>query len=279
MEGFERSLWIAGRATSVAAFTLVVVIALYALGSFLLMRRHVKARAFGVSMRELLRELVVAIVTQPLIPLYYLLGRRMGRGSGVPVVFVHGYMQNRAGFLGLARALAKRKIGPLYGFNYPWFASLASNAARLEQFIERVCAETRSPVVDVVAHSMGGLVAMEMMRDEARKDRLKVRKCVTIASPHAGVVWRGPIIGVGAASLRRGSKLLEAHAAHKIAVPCLSIFSTHDNIVFPKETSMLAARGGVDLEVEGVAHLAMLFSSRVADEVASFLSAPRPDAV
>jgi pimeloyl-ACP methyl ester carboxylesterase len=119
---------------------------------------------------------------------------------------------------------------------------------------------------------MGGLVTMEMMRDEARRDRLKVRKCVTIASPHAGVVWRGPILGVGATSLRRGSKLLEAHASHKIGVPCLSIFSTHDNIVFPKETSMLAARGGRDLEVEGVAHLAMLFSPRVADEVASFLS-------
>lgn len=280
-EDLVHGLWIA--AEGIAALLLVVLIGIffYALGSFLLMRSYTPARELGLAIREFLREIFVAALTQPLTPLYYLFGRRMARrrDGGVPVVLVHGYMQNRVAFLGLARALAKRGIGPLYGFNYPWFASLASNAARLERFIESVCKETGSPVVDIVAHSMGGLVAMEMMRDEARKDRLKVRKCVTIASPHAGVTWRGPIFGIGAANLRRGSKLLELHAAYKVAVPCLSIFSSHDNIVHPKETSMLSGRGGRDVEVPGVAHLALLFSPRVADEVASFLAEPSADAV
>src|SRR5688572_14225299 len=245
------------------------------------MRAHTKTRAFGVSLRELSRELFFAALTQPFLPLFYLVGRRMDaffRQKGkdalthVPIVLVHGYMQNRVGFLGLARAFAKKGLGPVYGFNYPWFASIVSNAARLERFVDRVCEETKSAKVDLVCHSMGGLVAMEMMRDEAKREKLKVRKCVTIATPHAGVAWRGPILGIGATSLRRGSKLLEAHAGHTLTVPTLSVYSTHDNIVHPKETASLVKRGGRDLEVEGLAHLAILFSPKVAEHVASFLA-------
>lgn len=277
--------------TSAVGLTLAIVV--YALGSFLLMRRHTTARTLGISLRELARETVLAGITQPFLPLFYLLGYRMdpffvriarerdpaaGFATRVPVVFVHGYMQNRVGFFGLALQLARRRVGPLYGFNYPWFMSIASNARRLERFIERVCVETRSSAVDLVCHSMGGLVAMEMMRAEAcatkseRDSKLKVRRCVTIATPHAGVVWRGPMLGIGATSLRRGSKLLEAHAGFTLTVPTLSLFSSHDNIVHPKETSSLLRRGGRDVEVEGFGHLAILFSSAVADHVASFLS-------
>ena len=260
----------------------------YALGSFALMRRHTAGRAFGTSLRELAREVFLVGVTQPLVPLFYMLGHRMdpllarlangseGVASGVPVVFVHGYMQNRVDFLGLARALARRRIGPLFGFNYPWFGSLESNAKRLERFVERVCRETGSAVVDVVCHSMGGLVAIEMLRDEVGKAPLKVRRCVTIATPHAGVAWRGPMLGVGATRLRRGSKLLEAHARYALTLPVLSVFSSHDNIVHPKETSHLAKRGGRDVEVEGFAHLSLLFAPAVAEHVASFLLEPAP---
>jgi pimeloyl-ACP methyl ester carboxylesterase len=141
-----------------------------------------------------------------------------------------------------------------------------------------VCRETSSPQVDLVCHSMGGLVAMEMMRDDARDGRLHVRRCVTIATPHAGVMWRGPILGIGAATLRRGSKLLLAHAGAQLTVPWLSIYSSHDNIVHPKETSQLSARGGRDIEVSGLAHLSILFSPQVADHVAAFLREPEASA-
>jgi pimeloyl-ACP methyl ester carboxylesterase len=257
-------------------------IAVYVLGSFLLMRGHTSERRLGVSLREILREAFLAILTQPLLPFFYLVGHRMdrltplfsppARGRGErPVVFVHGYMQNRVDFLGLARALSRRGLGPLFGFNYPWFASVPSNAVRLDRYIERVCRETGAAAVDLVCHSMGGLVAMEMMRDEAKRETLKIRRCVTIATPHAGVAWRGPMIGIEAGSLRRGSKLLEVHAGLKVAVPCLSVYSTHDNVVHPKETSSLALRGGKDVEVDGPAHLALLFSPHVAEHVAGFL--------
>lgn len=259
-------------AASLALF--LVAIGGYGLFTFLLMRAHTPERAFGPTFREYVREIVLATITQPLLPLYYVYGDRMGSGRSVPIVFVHGYMHNRVGFIGLTRLLAQRGLGPFYGINYPWWSSIPKNARRLERYVARVCEETRSPVVDLVCHSMGGLVAMEMMRSAARKEDLRVRRCVTIATPHAGVAWQGPMLGFGATSLRRGSKLLEAHAGTMVAVPTLSVFSSHDNVVHPKETSSLTKRGGEDFEVPDRAHLSLLFSPVVADQVAAFLSKP-----
>lgn len=287
-DGFGRpAVELAEAALGGAVAVVVLAIAGYVFGSFLLMGRHVSARQLGVSLRALLRELWIAFSTQPFLPLFYLFGHRMdlpfvqrgkeGLAKGhVPIVFVHGYMQNRVGFVGLARSLGRAGLGPLYGFNYPWFTSIASNAKRLDRHVARICKETGSAAVDLVCHSMGGLIAMEMMRDEARRETLAVRRCVTIATPHAGVMWQGPLLGIGAASLRRGSKLLEAHAGTKLSVPCLSIYSSHDNIVHPKESSSLVLRGGRDVEVDGHAHLAILFAPEVADHVLAFLTEPDP---
>lgn len=276
--------------TALGTLVVGLGILVYLFGSFALMRAHATARGFRASLRALLREAFWVVVTQPLLPLFYFIGRRLdgrarsvkeGGFEGPPIVLVHGYMHNRVGFLGLARALAKRGRGPLYAINYPWFESIERNAERLSRFVDEVRAETQSPRVDVVCHSMGGLVAMEMIHRrsiEAHGDasKLPVRRCVTIATPHAGVNWRGPILGSGGASLRRGSKLLTQHADYKLSVPVLSIYSSHDNIVFPALTSQLAVRGGRDVEVPEVAHLSILFSSQVADATVRFLAEPDP---
>lgn len=266
-------------AAAIAALALGVLV--YAVGSFALMRPYATARKLDVSLRSLAREAFVAALTQPLLPLYYLIGRRMdprayrkrGYLAPVPVIFVHGYMHNRVGFVGLARNLARLRIGPLYGFNYPWFDSIDANAHRLERFIAAICKETKSDAVDLICHSMGGLVAIETVRSEAKEadKTFKVRRLVTIATPHAGVQWQGPLLGIGATSLRRGSKLLEAQAGYALELPTLSIFSDHDNIVYPKETSSLAKRGGRDIVIEGLSHLAILFAPPVAEHVAAFL--------
>src|SRR3954462_7862272 len=115
----SRALLVAGAAVGGGFGTLALGIGVYVLGSFALMGRHAARRTFGVSTRELLRELFWAGVSQPLIPLYYLIGRRLGpKRDGTPIVFVHGYMQNRVDFVYIARHLAKRGLGPMYGMNY-----------------------------------------------------------------------------------------------------------------------------------------------------------------
>ena len=248
---------------------LALGVLVYVVVSYLLMRAHTDPRPFGASLRAAMREVAWAVATQPLLPLYYVVGRRMGgRAGGVPVVFVHGYMQNRVDFVRLARALGSAGAGPLYGFNYPWFGDVARNAARLERFVSDVCRETGAREIDLVCHSLGGLVAMEMLRASGSA---RVRRCATIASPHGGIVWRGPIIGACAAQIRRGCAFLRAHDGHALPVPCLSVYSTHDNVVHPPATSTLAHRGGRDRVVSGVGHLSILFSPEVADAVTAFM--------
>jgi triacylglycerol lipase len=250
--------------------------AVYLLASFAIMRVHVAPRPLGATLRELFRETFWVVLTQPLVPLYYLRGHAMG-GDGPldadAIVFVHGYFQNRANFVGLARAIRRANVGPMFGFNYPWIFRVERSAARLERFVERVCKASGRDHVALVAHSLGGLVALEYLHSPAGAKR--VRKCVTIASPHAGIPWRGPILGEVGAQMRDGSDYLLHLGGRTLGVPTLSIYSTHDNMVHPPRTSELTARGGKDLAVDGPGHLAILFDPRVADAVGDFLRAPR----
>ena len=66
------------------------------------------------------------------------------------------------------------------------------------RFVEAVCAETGAAQVDLVCHSLGGVVALEYIHDAGAK---RVRRCVTVASPHAGVAWKGPILGTVASDV------------------------------------------------------------------------------
>lgn len=252
----------------IVAFLLGAMI--YVAGSYLFMLSHAEPRPWRQLSREALAELRWTLRTQPLLPLYYLLGDKLGAGVGkTPVVFVHGYAQNRVGFIGLAKALRKQGFGPLYGFNYPWFRSIASNGARLGRFVEEVRRKTGAEQVDLVCHSMGGLVALEYVRQHGKG--VPVRACVTIATPHAGVAWRGPIPGQCGPEMRSTGSYLKAFTNEGLAIKVLSIFSSHDNVVYPYTTSQLATRGGVDLRLDGGGHMALLFNKQVIDHVARFL--------
>jgi triacylglycerol lipase len=239
--------------------------------SFARMRPYVRPRPRARQFGEALREATWMLFTQPILPLFYFVGRRLAGGNGTPIVAVHGYGQNRINFLGVARACSRAGLGPVYGFNYPWYASAQSNAKRLARFCERVRRETGAERVDLVAHSWGGPIALEYLHDGGAEH---ARRLVTVASPHAGIVWRGPLIGASGAQLRRGSAFLVERATRAVPVPSLSIYSTHDNVVHPPTTSTLVQRGGQDHTVEHLSHLAILFDARVTARITDFLSAP-----
>jgi predicted alpha/beta hydrolase family esterase len=255
-----------GRVTFGVAAAVLIAIVVYVVVSFAFMVPHTERRAKRKTLRAAFTEVFWAVLTQPLLPLFYFFGHRMGGpDEGVPVVLVHGYMQNRVDFLRIARALARAKVGPIYGFNYPWMASVGGNAKRLHRYIERVCKAHNAPQVDLICHSLGGLVALEYMSLTSAEPR--VRRCATIASPHAGIAWKGPIPGACAVEMRSGCVYLAERAGHKVPVPCLSISSTHDNVVHPHATSALAHRGGHDVIVPDVAHLTILFTPYVVDAI------------
>ena len=161
--------------------------------------------------------------------------------GGIPVILAHGYFSNRGYFGALARALDARNAGPVFTPNLSAaFATIESYADELHREIERIAAGTARPRVILVCHSMGGLGARAYL---GAHGAARVVKLVTIASPHFGTVHARFGGGANARQMHRGSKFLaelaEREGEKGPACPVVSIYSPHDNLVAPQQTSRL----------------------------------------
>jgi len=74
----------------------------------------------------------------------------------------------------------------LFVFPYDWRKDVALTAPLLDQKIETIKGQTGSTKVDIVAHSLGGLVARNYINDPVRAG--KVRKLITLGTPNLGAV-------------------------------------------------------------------------------------------
>src|SRR3954466_14301894 len=76
-----------------------------------------------------------------------------------PVLLVHGLVDNRSIFAVMRRSLRRRGFAQVCSWNYsPLVRDVESAAAILGRQVERVCEETGHDRVQVVGHSLGGLV-------------------------------------------------------------------------------------------------------------------------
>ena len=115
------------------------------------------------------RWLIAVLVALPLMlgaPLA-LAGKPGGGGAGTtrnPIIFVHGYQ----GWGGNFNTMISRfkadgwADNQLYSFNYDSRACIDTSAAQLRTYIANVLAQTGASRVDIIAHSMGGLVASKV---------------------------------------------------------------------------------------------------------------------
>jgi hypothetical protein len=186
--------------------------------------------------------------------------------DSMPVLLVHGYFANRGYFRELTRFLEAKGAGPVFTPNFrTWFASIESLEEEIHREIERIVAGTGQPRVFVVAHSLGGLGMRAYL---VRRGAHKVARMVTLATPHGGTVLARLGSGENARQMRRGSVFLtglermEELAAHP---PTLSVYTCHDNLVAPQESSRLPwARNEC---VWGCGHVAMLEDAKVLELV------------
>lgn len=189
----------------------------------------------------------------------------------MPVLLLHGVLCNAGVWASLVRALADRGIGPVYTLSYgPPLASIDSFADQTAARIEAILAATGARDLVVVGHSMGGLVARNYLR---RHGAERIRRIITIGSPHHGSVLAYLFPGVSLAQLRPGNVWLAALNGERAAdePPILSLWSWHDSMVAPQSSSVLDRAENVTLY--GVGHNALLADRNVHEHVAAAIRA------
>lgn len=233
-------------------------------------------------MRAALVELAACLLLLPFWPFWWIVGAsyqvaRQGegeaRGRRHPVVLLHGFAMNRTNWVWLGRRLARRGIGPLYGTSYFSPQSVRRSAEHLARFIERVRAREQASRVDIVAHSLGGVVARYYI--EHLGGAASVGRLVTIGSPHNGtkVAHFGLFIPSAQESRVRSPFIaaLGPPRAHD-GIAYTSVWSRADAIIEPPESSSLGPAGH-DCVFDDIGHLSLLLSPRVLDAVADRLRA------
>ncbi len=180
--------------------------------------RYVPQRSLSATVRSMLRELWCIIWTQPLLPLFQFAGKRLGDGrGGTPIVLVHGYFQNRVDFLYLAKRLRAAGSGPLYGCNFFWPQQFEASSVNVLDFVDAVRKKTGAEKVDLLTHSSGGLLALDVL---AEKPEWVRRTCV-IADPVARrALARSGHRAVPGRSCARTRSTRRAGRPRSLADPC-----------------------------------------------------------
>lgn len=187
-----------------------------------------------------------------------------------PIIVLHGYAMNRANFWPLARRLRAAGLGPIYGFEYWTLGRTAAAARQLRWFVDEVRAKTGAAEVDVIGHSMGGVVA-RYYAALAGGDGA-VRNLITIGSPHSGTEISKIGIGHPTRELVLGSALLtRIAAAPPLAHTRLTVVWSRADALVPG-TRQLAIPGAEVLMFPDLGHVTLLASRRVAAALIERLS-------
>ena len=195
----------------------------------------------------------------------------------IPVVLVHGLVDNRSVFTVMRRALRRRGFAQVCTWNYsPLQRDVESAAEALGRHIERVCRETGHERVHVVGHSLGGLVARYLVQRLGGDAR--VEPLVTLGTPHGGTLWAHVLPTPLVRQLRPGSPLIEELAQpSSCRTRITAVYSDLDQVVVPSASGRcdhpdLQAR---NVLLRGVGHMSLPIHRGVVDEVAATLAGLR----
>jgi triacylglycerol esterase/lipase EstA (alpha/beta hydrolase family) len=182
-----------------------------------------------------------------------------------PIIVLHGYAMNRANYLPLAYRMAKAGLGPIVGFEYWTLGRVAAGARQLGWFVDEVRAATGSQHVDIIGHSMGGVVGRYYVT-LAGGDGI-VKNLVTLGSPHAGTDVSAVGVGHPTRELLLGSKLVQRLAAAPPPKQTrVTVIWSHADALVPG--AFQRALPGADVIMyDDLGHVALLGSRRVAADI------------
>ncbi|MEV6792544.1 alpha/beta fold hydrolase [Streptomyces sp. NPDC051320] len=194
-----------------------------------------------------------------------------------PVVLLHGFIDNRSVFLLLRRSLSRHGRHHAESLNYSLLTCDVRAAAELlGRHIEEICARTGHHEVDIVGHSLGGLIARYYV--QRLGGDVRVRTLVTLGTPHAGTQM---------AQLLSAHPLMRQMLPHSDlieelrspAVGCrtrfVSFWSDLDHLMAPVEAACIDHPDliATNVRVTGIGHLALPVHPAVAAGIRQALDA------
>lgn len=203
-------------------------------------------------------------------------------GSKPPVILLHGFIDNRSVFVLLRRNLTQHGRQHIESLNYsPLTCDIRTAAQLLRRSVEELCERTGQERVDVVGHSLGGLIAryyVQRLGGDAR-----VRTLVTLGTPHSGtrvapLANAHPIVR----QMRPGSELIEElrEPAPGCRTHFVSFWSDLDPLMDPLETACVDHPDllAENVRVSGIGHLALPVHPAVATGIRQALDLELPGA-
>lgn len=188
--------------------------------------------------------------------------------SHPPVLLLHGFVDNRSVFALLRRFLRRHGWTHVQALNYsPLTCDVRAAAALLGRHIEQVCERTGHSQVDIVGHSLGGLIARYYVQRLGGDSR--VRTLVTLGTPHSGtraapLLNPHPIVR----QMRPNSELMDelAKAAPGCRTRFVAFWSDLDELMSPVESARLEHPDLIarNVHIAGIGHLTMPVHAAIA---------------
>ncbi len=183
------------------------------------------------------------------------------------VVFVHGLAANRSSFLPLQAYLRWHGYTRQLSIGYRSRGSLEKLAIELKK---RIDGQIQGGRIDIVAHSMGGLIArcyVQQLGGERRVDRL-----ITLGTPHGGTHAANFVPAALVRQLLPGSPFIETLNSQPApaALQMTSIVAGRDLLVQPVDSARCQFGDAIHFDEHG--HLELLFSKGVFDAVKNLLA-------
>ena len=177
-----------------------------------------------------------------------------------PIILVHGYMMRGLVMYPIKRRLNKDGYKNVYLFTYspPWL-NIDDFSLQLKDKIEFVKKEREVEKVDLICHSMGGLVALNYIN---KHDGVKnIDRLIALGTPFGGSKLWSFSIGKCGKEMRPGSEFLKKISMPQAGIRATAIYTTFDEMVIPYEYSKLEWADNIEMNYIG--HVGLLFSRSV----------------
>ncbi len=197
--------------------------------------------------------------------------------SGPVVLCVHGFHMNGTCMWGIRRYLERigRPTQAVYlGLPY---RSPDVYARSLRRAMRKLVDGRGEELLDVVAHSMGGLVLRQALADDSALAE-RVRRVVTLGSPHHGTAFLNVPLGPVYRMMSLESVYVAGLPDFTRTAPrsrVTTIATRHDLVVYPPSVAHLPGARPVNLS--GIGHVGLLTEPVALQAVGQALGPPRVD--